>query len=53
MNVVMTEHGSFIEVQGTAEGDAYSRQALDQMLGLAESGIKTLINKQKAALEER
>lgn len=53
MNVVMTEHGGFIEVQGTAEGDDYSRQALDQMLGLAESGIKTLINKQKAALEER
>lgn len=50
MNVVMTEHGGFIEVQGTAEGEAYSRQQLDQLLALAEHGIQELIEKQKAAL---
>ena len=52
MNVVMTEQGGFIEVQGTAEGEAYSRTELDQMLALAESGIKDLVAKQKAALAE-
>ena len=52
MNVVMTEHGGFIEVQGTAEGEAYSRQELEQMLALAESGIKTLIARQQAALAQ-
>ena len=50
MNVVMTEQGGFIEVQGTAEGEPYSRQQLEQMLALAESGIGELIAKQKAAL---
>jgi ribonuclease PH len=42
-NVVMTDKGEFIEVQGTAEGKAFSRAQLDQMLGLAEGGIKQLI----------
>ena len=50
MNVVMTEQGGFIEVQGTAEGEPYNRQQLEQMLALAESGISELIAKQKAAL---
>ncbi len=50
MNVVMTEQGGFIEVQGTAEGEPYSRQQLEQMLVLAESGINELIAKQKEAL---
>ena len=50
MNVVMTEKGRFIEVQGTAEADPYSRQELEQMLGLAESGISELIVKQKESL---
>lgn len=50
MNVVMTEHGGFIEVQGTAEGEPYSRQQLDQLLALAEGGIQELIAKQKSAL---
>jgi ribonuclease PH len=50
MNVIMTEQGGFIEVQGTAEGEPYSREELDQMLQLAEKGINELIVKQKAAL---
>lgn len=50
MNVVMTEKGQFIEVQGTAEADPYSRRELDQMLELAESGISELIAKQKESL---
>jgi ribonuclease PH len=52
MNVIMTEKGGFIEVQGTAEGEPYSRQELDAMLALAESGIQSLIEKQKQALAE-
>lgn len=39
MNVVMTGAGSFIEVQGTAEGAPFSRHGLDEMLALAEAGI--------------
>lgn len=50
MNVIMTEQGGFIEVQGTAEGEPYSRAELDKMLVLAETGIQALIVKQKAAL---
>ncbi len=50
MNVIMTEQGGFIEVQGTAEGEPYSRDELDQLLKLADAGIQTLIGKQRAAL---
>lgn len=50
MNVIMTEKGGFIEVQGTAEGESYSREELDKMLALADSGIQQLITIQKAAL---
>jgi ribonuclease PH len=42
-NVVMTDKGEFIEVQGTAEGKTFTRAQLDQLLGLAEGGIKQLI----------
>jgi ribonuclease PH len=42
-NVVMTDKGEFIEVQGTAEGKAFTRTQLDELLGLAEGGIKQLI----------
>ena len=49
MNVIMTEQGGFIEVQGTAEGEPYSRTELDQLLGLADAGIQTLIEKQRVA----
>jgi ribonuclease PH len=50
MTVIMTEQGGFIEVQGTAEGEPYSRIELDQLLGLADAGIQTLIEKQRVAL---
>ncbi len=51
MNVVMTGSGGFVEVQGTAEGEPFSREKMDAMLDLAQSGISQLIAKQKAALE--
>ena len=47
MNVVMTGNGHFIEIQGTAEGAPFSREAHDAMLALAESGIRKLIAMQK------
>jgi ribonuclease PH len=46
MNVVMTASGKFVEVQGTAEGAAFSRDELDQLLALAEGGIATILAKQ-------
>ena len=52
MNVVMTGAGRFVEVQGTAEGMAFSRGELDSLLGLAESGIKELSARQAAVLAE-
>jgi ribonuclease PH len=51
MNVVMNEAGGFIEVQGTAEGHAFQRGELDQLLDLAGIGIGQLLDAQKAALE--
>ena len=50
MNVVMTGDGRFIEVQGTAEGVAFSRSELDQLLGLAESGIAEIFALQREML---
>ena len=50
MNVVMTEQGGIIEVQATAEQKALSKQQLDQLLVLAESGIQCLFKKQREAL---
>ena len=50
MNVVMTEAGHFIEVQGTAEGAAFDRAAMNRLLDLAEGGVAELIRLQKAAL---
>jgi ribonuclease PH len=52
MNVVMTGAGRFVEVQGTAEGMAFSRSELDTLLGLAEGGIKELSGMQAAVLAE-
>ncbi len=52
MNVVMTEAGHYVEVQGTAEGAAFTRKEMDQLLGLAEQGIRDLIAAQKAALAQ-
>ena len=52
MNVVMTEHGGFVEVQGTAEGEPYSHDEFNQMLSLAQAGISELIDKQRTALSQ-
>ncbi|MCW8907101.1 MAG: ribonuclease PH [Sedimenticola sp.] len=50
MNVVMNDAGAFIEVQGTAEGHAFHRQELDAMLGLADKGIREIMEAQRQAL---
>ena len=50
MNVVMTGSGGFVEVQGTAEGAPFSRAEMDQLLALADKGIRELNALQKAAL---
>lgn len=51
MNVVMNSDNGFIEVQGTAEGHPYSRDELNNMLELAEKGIKELFTVQQAAIK--
>ena len=53
MNVVMTGGGAFVEVQGTAEQVPFQRARLDEMLGLAESGIRRLVGLQRQALQAR
>ena len=50
MNVVMTEAGQFIEVQGTAEGCAFDRVMMDSLLDLAQGGIAELVRMQQRAL---
>ena len=50
MNVVMTGAGHFVEVQGTAEGVAFTRQQMNDLLALAEKGISELIQLQRSAL---
>ncbi len=50
MNVVMTAAGGFVELQGTAEGDAFSGEQMDAMLLLARKGIKELLAAQRASL---
>lgn len=50
MNVVMTEAGSFVELQGTAEGVVFTREQMEAMTALAEKGIRELILAQRAAL---
>ena len=52
MNVVMTESGRFIEVQGTAQGMAFSRTELDDLLALAELGIGRIVSKQSELLAD-
>lgn len=52
MNVVMTESGRFLEVQGTAEGMSFSREELDELLGLAETGIRELMTLQKLMIAD-
>ena len=52
MNVVMTAGGSFVEVQGTAEGDPFDRGQLDQLLAIAEKGIGEILEMQAAAVAQ-
>ena len=52
MNVVMTEHGGLIEVQGTAEGATFSRDELSELLALASGAIEAITAAQRAALGE-
>jgi ribonuclease PH len=52
MNIAMTGAGLLVEVQGTAEGEPFSKNRLTEMIKLAEKGIKELIKKQKEALSE-
>jgi ribonuclease PH len=51
MNVVMNNGGGFVEIQGTAEGHAFRRQELDELLNLAAGGIGQLLTKQLEALD--
>ncbi|MGV3581578.1 MAG: ribonuclease PH [Methylophilus sp.] len=50
MNIVMTGNGGFVEIQGTAEGDPFSRDTMSAMLDLAVHGIQQLSTLQKQAL---
>ena len=50
-NVVMTSKGEFIEVQGTAEGKPFTRAQLDELLGLADGGIRKLLEIQQKYAE--
>ena len=50
MNVVMTGAGGFVELQGTAEGNPFTRAEMDALVALAERGIRELIAAQRAAL---
>ena len=50
MNVVMTEQGGTLEVQATAEKNAFSKQQFEQLLAVAETGIKQLLKKQQESL---
>jgi ribonuclease PH len=52
MNVVMTDKGRFIEIQGTAEGEPFSKDEMNKMLALAEKGIGELIELQNSALSK-
>jgi ribonuclease PH len=51
MNVVMTGSGGLVELQGTAEGEPFSRAQMDAMMDLADKGIRELVAAQRAALK--
>lgn len=51
MNVVMTANAGFVELQATAEGDAFSGEQMDAMLALARKGIRELLAAQRASLD--
>lgn len=50
-NVVMTDQGNFVEVQGTAENKPFSRQSLDELLTLADAGIKQILEIQQTVVK--
>ena len=50
MNIVMTGNGNLVEIQGTAEKAPFSRQKMNEMLDLAETGIRKIIGEQKRIL---
>jgi len=50
-NVAMTSEGEFVEIQGTAEAGPFSKQTIDSLLSLAERGIASLFEAQKAAID--
>ncbi|MDR1196217.1 MAG: ribonuclease PH [Endomicrobium sp.] len=52
MNVVMTSAGKFIEIQGTAEGEPFSRKEMDELLDMAHKGVKLINAAQKKSLGE-
>jgi ribonuclease PH len=52
MNVVMTEEGKMIEVQGTAEGEPFSHEELLELLALANKGIRDIVEIQKETLSQ-
>jgi len=47
MNIVMLDNGKFIEVQGTAEGNAFSKTQMDKLLELAKKGIEDIVDCRK------
>ena len=50
MNIVKTGRGRFVEVQGTAEGAAFTDEELSQLMATADKGIKDLVRMQRSAL---
>ncbi|HXH74371.1 MAG TPA: ribonuclease PH [Bacteriovoracaceae bacterium] len=52
MNIVMTASGKFVEVQGTAEGEPFSMEHLQALLGCAQTALKVVIKEQRAAIEK-
>jgi ribonuclease PH len=52
MNVVMNDAGAIVEIQGTAEGHAFRRDELDQLLDLAEVGIRSIMEEQNRSLDD-
>jgi ribonuclease PH len=53
MNVIMNDKGGFIEIQGTAEGEAFSDEHMMGMLAVARKGIAEIMEAQRAALSDK
>ena len=51
MNIVMTEQGQFVEIQGTAEGEPFTKDEMNNIIQIAEQGIAELIQIQKNVLK--